>query len=90
MVNKPIRLPPLKQLRVRQANKAEENPCIAVMSSVLACWASAGYNSAGCATVENALRACMDAPKPAPKPGSTINYHLSRFHERLTQGKRKK
>ncbi|CCC06540.1 hypothetical protein SMAC4_07449 [Sordaria macrospora] len=90
MVHKPIRLPPLKKLKVRQPNKAEENPCIAVMSSVLACWASAGYNSAGCATVENALRACMDTPKPAPKASNTINYHLQRFHERLTQGKRKK
>ena len=35
MVHKPIRLPPLKKLKVRQPNKAEENPCIAVMSSVL-------------------------------------------------------
>lgn len=58
--------------------------------SKTACWASAGYNSAGCATVENALRACMDTPKPAPKASNTINYHLQRFHERLTQGKRKK
>lgn len=35
MPNKPIRLPPLKALRVRNPNKPEENPCVAVMSSVL-------------------------------------------------------
>lgn len=27
-----------------------------------ACWASSGYNVAGCAALENSLRACMDAP----------------------------
>lgn len=35
MPNKPIRLPPLKALRVRNPNRPEENPCVAIMSSVL-------------------------------------------------------
>lgn len=48
-----------------------------------ACWASAGYNTAGCAAVESALRGCMDAPKMPPKPKSAINYHLARFQKRL-------
>ncbi len=30
-----MRLPPLQYLRVREANKAESNPCMTVMSSVL-------------------------------------------------------
>lgn len=36
MTNKnPIRLPPLRVLRVRNPNQAETNPCLTVMSSVL-------------------------------------------------------
>jgi hypothetical protein len=36
MTNKnPIRLPPLRVLRVRHANRSEPNPCMTVMSSVL-------------------------------------------------------
>ncbi|KAK3935340.1 hypothetical protein QBC46DRAFT_397761 [Diplogelasinospora grovesii] len=89
----PIRLPPLKVLRVRHPNRAEVNPCVTVMSSVLACWASAGYSTAGCSALEQALRACMDAPKPPPKPSNTINYHLTRLSKRLTapgaKGKKK-
>ncbi|KAK4101204.1 mitochondrial ribosomal protein 10 [Parathielavia hyrcaniae] len=90
MTQKPIRLPPLRSLRVRQPNRHEPNPCLTIMSSVLACWASAGYQGRGCTTVEQALRTCMDAP-PAPAKGSnTINYHLARFSKRLiSQGKKK-
>ncbi|KAL2752411.1 hypothetical protein ACRALDRAFT_1077703 [Sodiomyces alcalophilus JCM 7366] len=80
---RPIRLPPLKSLRVRNPRKKVENPCINVMSSVLACWASAGYNTAGCAALENALRTCMDAPLPAKPPAATINYHLNRMYDRV-------
>ncbi|ROT38277.1 hypothetical protein SODALDRAFT_379473 [Sodiomyces alkalinus F11] len=80
---KPIRLPPVKSLRVRNARKKVENPCINVMNSVLACWASAGYNTAGCAALENALRTCMDAPLPAKAPTSSINYHLNRMYDRV-------
>ncbi|KAK3348597.1 mitochondrial ribosomal protein 10 [Lasiosphaeria hispida] len=87
---KSIRLPPLQKLRVREPNKAETNPCIMVMSQVLACWASTGFNTAGCATVEQSLRACMDKPRAPPKPNNSINYHLSRFSERLTQKPSKK
>lgn len=35
MPQKPIRLPPLKVLRVKQPNKPEGNPCLTVMSAVL-------------------------------------------------------
>ncbi|KAL3962489.1 hypothetical protein ACCO45_004012 [Purpureocillium lilacinum] len=34
--HKPIRLPPLKTLRVHAPKRQPENPCIAIMSSVLA------------------------------------------------------
>ncbi|KAH8157746.1 hypothetical protein CIB48_g10497 [Xylaria polymorpha] len=61
---KPIRLPPLKTLRVRTPNGKPERPCVAIMSSVLSCWASAGYSTSGCAQLEQALRACMDGPPP--------------------------
>ncbi|KAH6616073.1 hypothetical protein B0J18DRAFT_469319 [Chaetomium sp. MPI-SDFR-AT-0129] len=86
----PIRLPPLRVLRVRNPNFRESNPCVTVMSSVLACWASAGHHGRGCTTVEQALRACMDAPPPPPKKNSTINYHLNRFSKRLIAQARKK
>jgi len=33
--HKPIRLPPLKTLRVHAPKRQPENPCIAIMSSVL-------------------------------------------------------
>ncbi|KAK7751960.1 40S ribosomal protein mrp10 [Diatrype stigma] len=82
---KPMRLPPLRVLRIRHPNGIPERPCVAVMSSVLACWASAGYNTAGCAQVEQALRACMDGPQQKPPKGSDVNYHLMRFKDRLTQ-----
>lgn len=52
--------------------------------SKIACWASAGYNAAGCMAIENQLRQCMDGPPaPAPKP-NTINYHLSRMQRYVT------
>ena len=35
MPQKPIRLPPMKVLRVRNPNFKQENPCVTVMSSVL-------------------------------------------------------
>ncbi|ETS78981.1 hypothetical protein PFICI_08834 [Pestalotiopsis fici W106-1] len=102
--HKPMRLPPLKVLRVKNPNRQGEKPCMAMMSSVLvpfaphfvrwkrsltsgaleiACWASAGYNTAGCAQMEQALRACMDGPQPSGGRRSEINYHLSRFQSRV-------
>ncbi|KAI1487055.1 37S ribosomal protein Mrp10 [Biscogniauxia mediterranea] len=90
MSQKPMRLPPLKTLRVRHPNGKAERPCMAVMSSVLACWASAGYSTTGCAQVEQALRDCMDGPKPAPRKDSAINYHLARFKNKLTYPEKKK
>ncbi|KAI1506386.1 37S ribosomal protein Mrp10 [Biscogniauxia marginata] len=87
---KPIRLPPLKVLRVRHPNGKPERPCMAIMSSVLACWASAGYTTTGCAQIEQALRNCMDSPRPPPPKGSAINYHLGRFKDRLTYPAKKK
>ncbi|KAI1339941.1 mitochondrial ribosomal protein 10 [Xylariaceae sp. FL0016] len=88
---KPIRLPPLKKLRVRNPGGTRERPCIGVMSSVLACWASAGYSTTGCAQVEQALRACMDGAQPGKPPPSEVNYHLARFKTKLTfEGKKSK
>ncbi|GAP92246.1 putative 37S ribosomal protein Mrp10 [Rosellinia necatrix] len=87
---KPIRLPPLKILRVRNPNGKPERPCMAIMSSVLSCWASAGYNVTGCAQVEQALRACMDGPLPSRPRRSEVNYHLSRFQDRLTFPEKKR
>lgn len=60
------RLPPLPKLRVRRANKAETNPCVGIMSSVLGCWASSGYSVTGCAELEKSLRECMDVPVCLP------------------------
>ncbi|KAH7148299.1 hypothetical protein EDB81DRAFT_882731 [Dactylonectria macrodidyma] len=88
--HKPIRLPPLKTLRVHNAKRTTENPCIAIMSSVLACWASAGYNAAGCAAIENQLRQCMDGPPPQQMPANTINYHLGRMQKFLTSPQKRK
>lgn len=55
-----------------------------------ACWASAGFNAAGCAAVENQLRRCMDGPPPAPAPANTINYHLSRMNRHVTGPRKQK
>ncbi|KAH8890255.1 hypothetical protein GQ53DRAFT_607436, partial [Thozetella sp. PMI_491] len=83
MVKKPMRLPPLERLRVRNPNRTEVSPCVTVMISVLTCWASAGHNTPACAGIESALRSCMDAPAPPAKPKNTINYHLMRFSNSL-------
>jgi hypothetical protein len=56
----------------------------------LACWASAGYNAAGCLAVENQLRICMDGPKAAPAPPNTINYHLSRMQKYVVSTPKRK
>ncbi|KFA73199.1 hypothetical protein S40288_07953 [Stachybotrys chartarum IBT 40288] len=86
--HKPIRLPPLKKLRVHDPKRKVEQPCVAVMSTVLACWASAGYNAAGCAAVENQLRKCMDGPKAPPPGTNTVNYHLGRMKSNvISRGK---
>ncbi|KAI1438946.1 37S ribosomal protein Mrp10 [Xylaria sp. CBS 124048] len=87
---KPIRLPPLKVLRVRNPNGKPERPCMAIMTSVLSCWASAGYNTAGCAAIEQALRACMDGPRPPTERRSEVNYHLNRFKDKVTYPQRRK
>jgi hypothetical protein len=55
---------------------------------VTACWASAGYSTAGCQQVELALRNCMDAPAAPPTRTSEINYHLGRFQTRVAGKKR--
>ncbi|KAM0425598.1 hypothetical protein ACHAPT_009129 [Fusarium lateritium] len=82
--HKAIRLPPLKTLRVHDPKRKVENPCIAIMSSVL------GYNATGCAAVETQLRKCMDGPKPPPAPANTINYHLSRMQKYMTGPRKQK
>ncbi|KAI0393563.1 mitochondrial ribosomal protein 10 [Xylariaceae sp. FL0594] len=81
---KPMRLPPLRRLRVHNPNGTKERPCVGIMSTVLTCWASTGYSPTGCAQVEAALRACMDGPKPPQPKGSQINKHLSQFKDRVT------
>ncbi|CAG9936774.1 hypothetical protein V2G26_006242 [Clonostachys chloroleuca] len=88
--HKAIRLPPLKTLRVHNPQRVPENPCIAVMSTVLACWASAGYNAAGCLAVENQLRSCMDGAKPPGSKPNTINYHLTRMQKDVTSKPKRK
>ncbi|KAI1013373.1 hypothetical protein LB505_003920 [Fusarium chuoi] len=88
--HKAIRLPPLKTLRVHNPKRQVENPCIAIMSSVLACWASAGYNATGCAAIENQLRKCMDGPAPPPAGTNTINYHLARMSKYMTGPRKQK
>lgn len=87
---KPIRLPPLKTLRVHNPKRKTENPCIAIMTNVLACWASAGYNATGCLAIENQLRSCMDGPPVPTVPASTINYHLTRMQKYVTSQPKKK
>ncbi|KAI0136760.1 hypothetical protein BJ170DRAFT_603116 [Xylariales sp. AK1849] len=86
---KPIRLPPLRVLRVKNPNRQADRPCMALMSSVLACWASAGYSTAGCVQMEQALRGCMDGPQPPAPKRNEINYHLSRFQSRVAGVKKK-
>ncbi|RAL17244.1 mitochondrial 37S ribosomal protein mS37 [Aspergillus homomorphus CBS 101889] len=75
----PVRLQTINHLRVRRPNKHQGNPCVAIMSSMLSCWASAGATMEGCGALEQQLRACMDAPKPKAQGRSTINYHLMRM-----------
>ncbi|KAA8575478.1 hypothetical protein EYC84_004631 [Monilinia fructicola] len=86
----PMRLPPLPKLRVRRPNQTDANPCLAIMTSVLTCWASSGYNVAGCQALETQLRTCMDAPKAAAQKKNTINYHLSRMYPKIVGPRKKK
>ncbi|KAH8670188.1 hypothetical protein BGZ60DRAFT_406860 [Tricladium varicosporioides] len=87
---KPMRLPPLPKLRVRRPNQTEANPCLAIMSSVLTCWASSGYTTAGCQALETQLRTCMDTPRPKSQKKNTINYHLSRMYPKIVGPKKRK
>ncbi|KXT01358.1 hypothetical protein AC578_6656 [Pseudocercospora eumusae] len=77
------KLPPLPKLKVRRPDQGNANPCLAIMSSMLGCWASSGYTTAGCAALEQQLRVCMDARKPGQKTKSPINHHLSRFYPKI-------
>ncbi|TVY54706.1 37S ribosomal protein MRP10, mitochondrial [Lachnellula cervina] len=94
----PMRLPPLPKLRVRRPNQSEANPCLALMSSVLnlradktiACWASSGYNVAGCQAFETQLRTCMDTPRPKGLKKNTINHHLSRMYPKIVGPRKRK
>ncbi|KAI9800637.1 MAG: hypothetical protein M1825_003959 [Sarcosagium campestre] len=78
-----IRLPPLRKLKVRRPDSTAVNPCVAIMSSVLTCWASAGHTTAGCAEIENQLRRCMDGPANLSQKKNSINYHLSRLYPKI-------
>nr|OQO23226.1 hypothetical protein B0A51_10411 [Rachicladosporium sp. CCFEE 5018] len=77
------KLPPLPKLRVRRPEATNANPCIAMMSSVLGCWASQGYTTQGCAALEQSLRVCMDARKPQQAMKNPINTHLSRLYPQI-------
>ncbi|PKK43974.1 hypothetical protein CI102_12997, partial [Trichoderma harzianum] len=65
-------------------------PWCSLLTQFAACWASAGYNAAGCAAIENQLRKCMDGPPPPPAPANTINYHLSRMQKYVTSPRKQK
>ncbi|KAF9885768.1 hypothetical protein FE257_012350 [Aspergillus nanangensis] len=82
----PIRLQTIPHLRIRRPNQHEQNPCVTVMSSMLSCWASAGYTAEGCAVLEQQLRQCMDAPS---NKKNTINYHLTRMYPKVVGPKKK-
>ncbi|KAF2154055.1 mitochondrial ribosomal protein 10 [Myriangium duriaei CBS 260.36] len=85
------RLPPLPKLRVRRPNaQAQQGPCVGVMTTVLACWASSGHAAQACALLEQQLRACMDAPRPNAQRKSSINYHLGRFYPQIVGPTKKK
>ncbi|RPA90062.1 hypothetical protein L873DRAFT_1821765 [Choiromyces venosus 120613-1] len=56
-----MRLPPLKKFRIKKPDEPTVNPCIAVMASLLGCWASQGFTPEGCGRIEEQLRSCMDA-----------------------------
>ncbi|GAB1192101.1 hypothetical protein BDV32DRAFT_120847 [Aspergillus pseudonomiae] len=85
----PVRLQTIPHLRVRRPNQHEQNPCVTVMSSMLSCWASAGYTAEGCAALEQQLRQCMDAPKPKSNKKNTINYHLMRMYPKVVGPKKR-
>ncbi|KAE8352950.1 hypothetical protein BDV28DRAFT_118437 [Aspergillus coremiiformis] len=85
----PVRLQTIPHLRIRRPNRNEQNPCVAVMATMLSCWASTGYTVAGCADVEQQLRQCMDASKPKNKKKNTINYHLMRMYPKVVGPKKK-
>ncbi|EME45745.1 hypothetical protein DOTSEDRAFT_128150 [Dothistroma septosporum NZE10] len=76
-------LPPLPKLRIRKPDRADANPCIGVMGTMLGCWASSGYSAAGCQALEIQLRKCMDERKATQSKKSTINHHLSRFYPQI-------
>lgn len=50
---------------------------------ITGCWASQGHAAQGCAALEQQLRSCMDARKPAQKQKSNINAQLSRFYPQI-------
>jgi len=85
----PVRLQTIQHLRVRRPNQHQQNPCVTVMSSVLNCWASSGYNAEGCAALAQQLKQCMDAPKNKSDKRNTVNYHLMRMYPKVA-GPRKK
>ncbi|RPA77144.1 mitochondrial ribosomal protein 10 [Ascobolus immersus RN42] len=87
--DKVFRLPPLPKLRVRHPDKQQPQPCLAVMSALLGCWASQGQMAEGCAKLEESLRVCMDTQAKVPHRKSTINYHLARLYPKLSGPKKR-
>ncbi|RKF58973.1 37S ribosomal protein mrp10, mitochondrial [Erysiphe neolycopersici] len=88
-VQKPIRLPPLNRLNVKGASARDKNPCLSIMSSVLTCWASNGFNVVGCQNLETQLRSCMDTPNQRSQKKNTLNYHLARMLPNLVSPKKR-
>ncbi|PKY04351.1 37S ribosomal protein Mrp10, mitochondrial [Aspergillus campestris IBT 28561] len=86
---RPIRLQTINHLRVRRPNRQDLNPCQAIMSSMLSCWASSGYTVEGCGALEQQLRSCMDEKRPKSNKQNTINYHLSRMYPKVVGPKKK-
>ncbi|RKF63853.1 37S ribosomal protein MRP10, mitochondrial [Golovinomyces cichoracearum] len=86
---KPIRLPPLNRLNVKRGGAGDKNPCLSIMSSVLTCWASNGFNVAGCQNLETQLRSCMDSSKNRIQKKNTVNYHLARMLPNVVNPKKR-
>ena len=55
-----------------------------------ACWASTGHSVAGCAVIEQQLRACMDEPRVVTEKKNTINYHLGRLYPKIAPPTKKR
>ena len=72
--HKPMRLPPLQTLRVHNPKRSVENPCIAIMSSVLGTWLPFVCMSRSFATDRNQHVGPQQATTQPAAPPSRTNY----------------